>query len=628
MATKAQSIVNIIPKKVSTLLARSLQAKITAIIVLVVLITLFLGATLILMDDASQFKKDFSNKMLLITKTVGNYSATDIAFNDLGAAKDSLSKLEQIPGILQAHLYDENGILFVSLKQEKEKTLHELPKDNATIEFHDDFLRTVNAINFNNKHHGYIELFASTEELSNKIKQRLTVLAFMTLVLTLIAYFLARWLQRMISKPVLSLAETARNIADNKNYNLRVTKTDSDEIGLLYDSFNHMLDKIVEEQTRTQQMLGKLTDSEARFSAMFNSIPDAVMFADTEREIKLNNPAVFEMFQYSDHELIGNTTEMLYPTHEAYLEQGEIRFNKDAKSKSLPYEVQYQRKDGNVFWTESLGAKVLTPDNKHIGFIGIFRDITKRKKNEEELFQHRNNLEKLVTDRTQKLETLNEELKAFSYSISHDLRAPLRSINGFSQMLVEDYSSELDETAQDYLARIRNATDSMGKLIDDMLALSHITSSELNLVEVNLSEIAENIVDRLQDGQPDRKTKIEIKPGLKVHGDEGMLEILLNNIIGNSWKYSSKKELIEIQFYSERSDGKTIFCVKDKGDGFDMNYSDKLFLPFHRLHKKNQFSGTGVGLAIVQRVINKHGGKIWAESKKYEGSAFYFHFPE
>jgi len=230
----------------------------------------------------------------------------------------------------------------------------------------------------------------------------------------------------------------------------------------------------------------------------------------------------------------------------------------------------------------------------------------------------------LITKANIGLAAVNKELESFSYSVSHDLRAPLRSIDGFSQALVEDYPDKLDEQGKDYLQRVRSSTQRMGELIDDLLKLSRVTRSEIKLEMVNLSTLAQSIATEVQKTQPERQVEFVITPGLSAKGDEHLLRLLLENLLGNAWKFTAKHPQARIAFGSTRVDGKQVFFVRDDGAGFDMTYADKLFAPFQRLHSASEFPGIGIGLATAQRIINRHGGRVWAEGEIEKGATFYF----
>jgi light-regulated signal transduction histidine kinase (bacteriophytochrome) len=222
------------------------------------------------------------------------------------------------------------------------------------------------------------------------------------------------------------------------------------------------------------------------------------------------------------------------------------------------------------------------------------------------------------------LQAVNKELEAFSYSVSHDLRAPLRSIDGFSQVLQEDYTEHLDETGRDCTARIRRSAQYMGALIDDMLNLARVTQSELTRSQVDLSAQAREIVEKLRLEVPHRAVEIEIANGIEARGDAHLLRIALTNLLNNAWKFTAGRSPARVEFGKETVNGETSYFVRDNGVGFDMAYVGKLFGAFQRLHDVREFPGTGVGLATVQRIISKHGGHVWAKGEPGRGATFYF----
>ncbi len=236
-------------------------------------------------------------------------------------------------------------------------------------------------------------------------------------------------------------------------------------------------------------------------------------------------------------------------------------------------------------------------------------------------------LEQRVIDRTAQLEAVNQELESFCYSVSHDLRAPLRAIDGFGMILMKSVGANLDAQAHHYMRRVREATQRMGHLIDDLLKLSRTARSELKMTTVNLSELASLIADDLKESDPERQVTFSIAPDLVVQADATLMRVMLENLLGNAWKFSGKRPDARIEVGAATDADKTAYFVRDNGAGFEMKYVDKLFGAFQRLHSASEFEGTGVGLANVQRIILRHGGRVWAESAVDRGATFYFTLP-
>jgi PAS domain S-box-containing protein len=261
------------------------------------------------------------------------------------------------------------------------------------------------------------------------------------------------------------------------------------------------------------------------------------------------------------------------------------------------------------------------------GTISFGVDITARRRMEEALRTINEQLELRVEERTAELGAANRELESFAYSVSHDLRAPLRGIDGFTQALVEDYGDKLDERALDYCQRVRKAAGRMGHLIDDLLVLSRITRAEMRLEDVDLSAMATDILALLHEREPQRKLHAHVQAGLRARGDVGLLRILLENLLDNAWKYTHKTNDADIEVGARWENNRQVFFVRDNGAGFDMAAAGKLFAPFQRLHSAQEYAGTGIGLATVQRIIARHGGRVTASAQVNQGAVFEFVLP-
>jgi len=285
-------------------------------------------------------------------------------------------------------------------------------------------------------------------------------------------------------------------------------------------------------------------------------------------------------------------------------------------------EFRIARADGKEMWTRAQGAR--TEFKGKTATLVFLKHIAENERVEEDIRRLNEEFEQRVAERTMQLEAVNKELEAFAYSVSHDLRAPLRSVEGFSQILLDDYASWLDTQGRDYIQRVRSAARRMAQLVDDLLRFSRVTRTEMTRDTVDLSAIAETIAGELQSTQPERKAEFVIAPNLSAQGDAHLLRVALDNLIGNAWKFTRKRPQTRIEFGSTEANGQVIFFVRDNGVGFDMAYADKLFDGFQRLHSPADYEGTGIGLTTVKRIIDRHGGRIWADSTVDEGATFYF----
>jgi len=309
---------------------------------------------------------------------------------------------------------------------------------------------------------------------------------------------------------------------------------------------------------------------------------------------------------------------------------------KAAIEHGVPYDLELEMTtaQGTHKWVRTIGQPV--KDNGEVVKVwGSFQDISEQKQAAQEIFRLNTELERKVIERTAELQAANRELEAFSYSVSHDLRAPLRSIDGFSQAVIEDCAEQLGDQGRGHLNRVRAATQHMGRLIDDLLKLARVTRAEIKREAVNLSALAESVLAELQVGSPERKIVWNIEPGLVGMGDYPLLRVVLVNLLGNAWKFTAKQSQACIDFgilpapptekpgRPSHTSG-PIYFVRDNGAGFDMTYAAKLFGAFQRLHNVAEFPGTGIGLATVQRIIHRHGGRVWAESSPGQGATFYF----
>jgi PAS domain S-box-containing protein len=379
---------------------------------------------------------------------------------------------------------------------------------------------------------------------------------------------------------------------------------------------NTRLEQRVDERTaQLEDALAQVRkQSEEPFRLFVSNVKDyALLMLDPDGRVATWNAGAERIKGYRAEEIIGQHFSRFYTPED--IERGKPTRELEITAEQGRFEDEgwRVRKDGSRFWANVVMTALRDQTGQLRGFGKVTRDMTDRKAIEE----------KMAAQNTQ-LESTNRELEAFCYSVSHDLRAPLRGIDGFSQALLEDYAGQLDNKGKEYLQRVRAAVQRMGALIDDLLDLSRITRTEMRREAIDLSQIAQSIADELRGTQPDRTAEFVITPGLQVQADPRLIRVVLENLLRNSWKFTSKRENTRIEFGRTAANGHSAFFVKDNGAGFDPNYSSRLFGAFQRLHSASEFPGTGVGLATVQRVILRHGGKIWAESDVDRGATFFF----
>jgi PAS domain S-box-containing protein len=377
---------------------------------------------------------------------------------------------------------------------------------------------------------------------------------------------------------------------------------------------NRMLDAV---QRRMDDCTGRLRQSETKFAKAFKASPAAISIASLPdgRWLEVND-ALGKLIGYTPEESLGKTSTELGIVDaaarakilEAIREHGMVR----------NVELEMRTKSGE--------SRIVLVSVEQVEIDGrpcaltIQYDITELKQALREVNRLNQDLRRGRTA----LEEANKELESFSYSVAHDLRAPLRSINGFSNMILESQAGRLDAEGTKYLHYVCHSAQHMGNLIDDLLALAQVTRSDMRRGRVDLSALARSVIDRLGKSSPERKVEILIADNLVAQGDSRLLSVALENLIGNAWKFTSKEPSARIEFGAGEKDGSPVYFVRDNGVGFDMDYAGKLFGVFQRLHPTEEFEGTGIGLATVRRVLSRHGGSVWAEAKVGEGATFHF----
>jgi PAS domain S-box-containing protein len=372
--------------------------------------------------------------------------------------------------------------------------------------------------------------------------------------------------------------------------------------------------------TERREAAEALRRSRAQYETFIDATDDMAFLKDEQLTYLLVNTANARFFERSADEVRGRTDDDLMPA--------------EAAEKCRASDLRALKAGGVVVTTELIGDRVYESrkfpvdlGDGRVGVGGYVRDVTEQRRVDAEIRRLASDLERRVTQRTEQLEATNRELESFAYSISHDLRAPLRALDGFSEILLQDYSAVLDEEGRGHLRRIKSAANHMAGLMDGLLQLSRLNREELALERIDLSRLARDVVDELRRQEPGRKVDVLIESGLLAEADPKLMRVALANLIGNAWKFTSRHEQarIEVGGATDSHDhGGGAFYVKDDGAGFDPRYARNLFGAFQRLHTSDQFEGTGIGLATVQRIVHRHGGTVWAEGQVEQGATFWF----
>lgn len=493
---------------------RSVRQKLFLVVLATTFAALVMTGIAMAIYEVRTYQQSWSNDLMTQAEILGRASAPALTFDDPESATQYLSLLRARPTISAAAIYNAKGKLFAKYvhSDAASSIFPALPElDGTRIEGNE--LVVFKRLIENNEILGTVYLRADYE-LWQRLLDYLGILGVVMALSLLVALLMSIWLQRAVTRPILMVADVARNVMEKRDFSLRVTKTTEDEIGVLVDAFNAMLAEV------------------------------------------------------------GRRAEAL-----------------ESSNRQLEHEM------------------------------------AERRRTDDALRQLNVDLEQRVADRTEELGAANKELEGFSYSVSHDLRAPLRAVIGFSKMLLEDHGEQLDAEARRKVDVIREDAEHMGMLIDDLLAFSRLGRKAIQLTEVNMTELAQSVYDNLRRQTPDQHAEFRLGKLPPASGDRALLGQVWTNLLSNAMKFSSKRDgaLIEVSAISNEQE--YIYFVRDNGAGFDPRYQAKLFGVFQRLHDASEFPGTGVGLALIQRIVVRHRGRVWAEGKPGEGATFYFTLP-
>ncbi len=558
-----------------------------------------------------------SSQAQSLAMTIANAASNYMVTEDFSVVEELLLQSAVFRDVESIQVSDKHGLViaFIAMNDDKVPEARfnisrlELPEKKQAF-LVEEAQRIISWQPIENGSIGWVRLVFSLEEIL-AVQERIWrdgviagVVAFILSLITLLLF---------LKRPI-------RAIENATNFAKQLYKSNGKTIPVERSSYEVEQLEYALNYAATQLYAANKNLSDMKFALDEHAI---VGITDSSGRITYVNDRFCAISQYTKGELLGNNFTLLRSgMHGPDLYEDIMR---TVKAGNVWHgELSEKRKDGSLYWVDTTIIPFVGDDGVPYQFITIQTDITERKEAEKKLKAYKEHLEEMVDERTNELQLANKELESFCYSVSHDLRAPLRSIDGFSQALIEDYADKLDEGARDFLERVRNSSQRMGELIDDLLNLSRVVRADMNQTVVDMTAVAEEIVQQLLETDTSRRVDFNISPGMTAEGDERLIKTMLENLLGNAWKFTSKTAKPVIEFGAcDTQKGKT-FYVRDNGAGFDQAYAHKLFEPFQRLHSSQEFEGSGIGLATVNRIVKRHGGEVWAEGEAEKGATIYF----
>jgi PAS domain S-box-containing protein len=526
-----------------------------------------------------------------------------------------LSELKIQQNIIAAAVYDSGGKIITVYKKRlfNEKFPAYSPK--YKLIFADNRLGLFYPVDINTGTVLYLN--SNIETHFNRFKSYAVIFLIIAAASIILSFLGAGYLQKNIAMPVVRLSNTIKHILNTDEYFTRVDKLNNDEIGFLSDSFNNFLSRIQKDKDELQKQNEALQAAEMRYRSTLDNLQEGCQIIDNEWRYTYLNDAACMQAGKNREELIGRKITDIYPGAEdsaLFYKLKQVINNKTR----IKTDQEFKFEDG------STRIFSLVCESIPEGIFVLTEDVTEEKKLRDELYLHKMHLEELVRERTAKLEEANKELESFSYSVSHDLRAPLRHINGFTDLLKKNSGDKFDEKGLHYLEVISESSKQMGVLIDDLLVFSRIGKTPLKITPLDLNKIINNTIVKLSNETNGRDIEWIIKEMPTVNADPILFNLVFQNLIDNSIKYTRTRNKAVIEIGYIKNTNEYVIYIKDNGVGFDMQYYSKLFGVFQRLHSCGEFEGSGIGLANVFRIISRHGGRIWGTGEVDKGATFYF----
>jgi PAS domain S-box-containing protein len=588
-----------------------IKRRLILVILLTSLTALALAATAFVLYELAASTGELQNHVEMAAQIIADQVTSRVLDEPPGGADDLLASLRFVPSVDAAALYNSKGVRIASYPRTAP------PERFAAAPPHLQKKRVGHTLMWAEPvlHQGKRVATLYVEANLTPVYSRLPMSTWIGVAVMgaslVVALFLSNYLQRGISQPILALAETARFVSERRDYSVRARKVSNDELGLLTDAFNHML--------------GQIQDGEAALREQTQLLDLAnVLVRDLQNRIILWSAGMEQLYGWARTEALGKVSHQLLSTE--FMQPLEEITQTVLREGEWTGELLHRRRDGARLMVASRWVLHKDPDGHPAAILEINNDITARKVAEEEIRRLNADLEVRVHERTVELTETNRELEAFTYSVSHDLRAPVRHIDAFARILEEELSGTVDPQVRSYLARIRKGTQTMGRLVDDLLNLSRVGRAPLGRQTVDLNALVQDVLTELRGELGSRQIEWRLQTLPDAACDPGLMKQVFANLLSNAVKYTRPRPQAVIEVGQTIQGDELVLFVRDNGVGFNMRYVDKLFGVFERLHRPDEFEGTGIGLAVVRRIVQKHGGRIWAEAEPNKGATFYFTF--
>lgn len=576
----------------------------TLLIITVSLFAIVFGFTIITFFTINNLKRDLVNQSSLIAKLIAEYSEFALLFDDKKVALENLNNLRSIPFIEAAELYNSEGLFFASIGNKKPSHTTLLVKESSFQYISNQLWIKEPVFSTDNEWIGAIFLKVSLDKLDKNVQEYIIWMVLIILSVTIIIILMASSFQKIISNPILALANLTQEISNTGDYSMRIHKKTGDEIGLLYDGFNNMLEVIVKNELAMLEAQYKLEESEEQFSSFMENIPAAAFIKEQDSTYKYVNKFLAD--QFDGNSWIGKKNTETLPSQKRQLSS---KLDTESILSTQNYEEYLYDIKNELRYFQTWKFPISRREKEPL-IGGIAIDITKRKIIEEQINYY-----------VKELERNNKELEEFNYVASHDLREPLRTITSYCDLLSEDIGENMNDMVKEDIKFITDATTRMNILIQDLLQLSRAGRVEFESTEVDLNQIFQDVLNDLQLKIKETEANIEIEDLPQITGDSIHLSRVFQNLITNAIKFRSEEKPV-IKVYSKQKDGIVELVIEDNGIGIDPQYHKQIFSAFKRLHSRDQYEGTGIGLAICKKIIERHSGTIKIDSDVGKGSKF------